>query len=460
MNLFGLEIRRHKVTPAVQAVEVIEPENKSLDTGLQLKQLQNFISQWNIASYPGWNTRKEVDSYVEIDDVYSIISLLARSAATIPFYGFTVKDEKSMKTYLREPHQTIHKKYYQLKSMEDLPESDPVYRLLESLGYEFMCGLYTLIFINGEVFLWKERIKFGARKGIEKLHIIHPADMQVFVSTTFPQQVTGYRFITPYGEMIDFLPDEIIHVKYFNPQNLYNRQWRGQSPLSSARKRLSRIEGAMDVSVSQMQNGGVPGIVFDEAIPNTKEAQEIGDLRKTKYAAYSNNTANKGAPYWSSGKLGYIPMGLKLVDLDLVNLSKEDFAKLCNNYHVSTVLLNDNTTSTNNNIELQSKRMFTNGILPTVYQVRDAFISGILPDFSGPRRYIECDMSGITELQPDMKVTADALKLMDFISPNEKRKIMRFDDSDEPLMDSIIIDTGKMLLDDLNGVPNDGTTTE
>jgi len=438
--------------------EVIKPDAvKKLSSFDPTPQVQQFLANWNVASYSTWDARREVATYSEMSDAYSIISLLARSAATIPFYGFTVKDDEKLKQYRKHHKDSIQKRLLQIKSMEDLPESDPVAMLLENPNgsrYEFFCAAYTQIFINGEVFFWKERLQYGVNKGVTKLHMLHPADMIVFISRAFPQTVTGYRYITPYGETIDFLPDEIIHIKYCNPSNLYQQQFRGLSPLKSAQKILSRMEGSMDVSVSQMQNGGVPGIVFDEIGAGTMEAIEVGSLRKAAYTAYANNTANKGGPYWSSGKLGYIPLGLKLVDLDLINLSKEDFAKLANNYHVSTVLLNNNEASTESNVKEQTKRMYTNGILPTVYQFRDALINGLLPDFKGAKRYIECDMSGITELQPDMKVTADALKLMDFITPNEKRKIMRFDDSDEPLMDKIIIASGQMLLEDIGGVPD------
>lgn len=458
MKLFGYEFPRKQ--PVSLPVEVIPTQDTKsfeqlaleLKSQFDYKKFQDFVRSWNVASYSTWDSRREVDSYVEIDDVYSIISLLAETAARIPFYGYTIKNEEAMKAYLKEARGTLQKKHFFVKSMEDLPENDPVSMLLQNpngSAYEYNCLYYTLLYINGEVFEWKERIKYGARKGVTKLHLLNAADMIVFVSTSFPQRVTGYRYITPYGETIDFEPDEIIHTKYANPRNLYNQQFRGMSPLTPFRKRMARMEGSMDVSVSQMQNGGVPGIVYDEIGAGTSAAKEIGDARKIAFASYLNNTANKGAPYFSSGKMGYLPLGLKLVDLDLVKLSKEDFDKLCNGFHISNVLLNSNEASTESNVELQTKRMYTNSTLPNVMRRQDSLITGLLPEFPDKRRYIEYDISGVKELQGDLKLEAEALNIMWWVSPNEKRKIQRFDDSDNPIMDEMIIDSGKMLLNDL-----------
>jgi HK97 family phage portal protein len=457
MDLFG----KKKIAALDKELQTIKETltEKTISPTFDLKGLQTSLTNWNVASYSSWNTRREIETYVEIDDIYSIISLLATTAATIPMYGYTVTNDDALKRYQRESG--IQKKYYQTKSMQDLPEGDPVYKLLEKPNearFEFMESLYTLLFINGEVFLWKERIKFGPKAGVTRMHILHPADMIVFVSITFPQVITSYRYVTPYGEIIDFDVDEIIQIKYCNPRNLYQQQFRGMSPITSLRKRLARIEGSMNVSVSQMQNGGVPGIVYDKVNAGTKEAKEVGDMRKVAFASYLNNTANKGAPYFSSGELGYLALGLPLVDMNLVELNKEDFAKLCNAYHISNILLNNDASSTESNVKVQTKRMYTNSILPNVYRVRDAFINNLLPDFPGVKRYIEADISDVTELQEDMQTQSQALKLMEWITPNEKRKIQRFDDSDEPMMDDIIISSGQMLLADLGGVADPNNT--
>jgi hypothetical protein len=72
----------------------------------------------------------------------------------------------------------------------------------------------------------------------------------------------------------------------------------------------------------------------------------------------------------------------------------------------------------------------------------------------GIKRTIEIDLSEIPALQSDMKMQADALSAMWWITPNEKRDIQDFEELDEPLMNQILIDSGKILLTDLGAVPD------
>ena len=148
-------------------------------------------------------------------------------------------------------------------------------------------------------------------------------------------------------------------------------------------------------------------------------------------------------------------MGLSLADLDVSTLSGVDFTKLCNAYKLPEVLLNNQDSSTFNNVSAAEKMLYTNSILPNIYLFRDALINSILPMYNdGIKRTIEIDLSEIPALQSDMKMQADALSAMWWITPNEKRDIQDFEELDEPLMNQILIDSGKILLTDLGAVPD------
>lgn len=69
----------------------------------------------------------------------------------------------------------------------------------------------------------------------------------------------------------------------------------------------------------------------------------------------------------------------------------------------------------------------------------------------GIKRTIEVDISDIPALQDDMKAQADALAAMWWVTPNEKREIQMFEELPDPVANQIIIDSGKMLLSDLDG---------
>jgi len=148
--------------------------------------------------------------------------------------------------------------------------------------------------------------------------------------------------------------------------------------------------------------------------------------------------------------MGYLELGLKLADMEVSNLQKIDFTKICNAYKFPEVLLNNTDSSTYNNMNTALKMLYTNSILPNIHLFRDALIKGILPMYQdGIKRTIEIDISDIPAMQDDMKTQAEALSAMWWITPNEKREIQDFEIIEEDAMNQIIIDSGKQLITDL-----------
>lgn len=426
----------------------------------QVKALQStnlgMIVNANTSIYPTWQVYENVNTYTTVDDVYSIISLLAETAARIPLYSYEVVDDDAMKSYKKHDYNTIHNKYYRQKAFINLPNTDKFAQFVDDISYEDKIKYFSLLYINGELFLYKEKIELGPNAGKVYLHALNSQNVTVVVSDTFPQRVVKYQYFDVGYDGV-FSTDEIIHIKYFNP-SIYNGQyWRGLSPLQVLSKRLTRLNAGMDASVAQMQNGGVPGIVYEK----DAYAFETLGARKTDFADYLRNSTNKGAPYFSAGEMGYIQLGLKLADMDVSDLQGIDFTKLCNAYKVPEILLNNQDGSTYNNVQTAEKMLYTNTILPNLHLFRDAILQSVAPMFSDRiKRTVEIDLSTIPALQQDMKTQAEALNAMWWVTPNEKRELMEFDQLDEPLMNEIIIDSGKMLLTDLGAVEDVGMPPE
>ena len=417
---------------------------------LQRTNLSNVISV-STSIYPSWQTIENIETYITVDDVYSIVSYLAQTAARIPMYGYEVVDDSMMKSMKKYSKTSLIGKHYQSKAMQDLPEQDKFVEFLNGMSYEDKVMYYTILYISGELFLYKEVIELGPNAGKVILHPMNGQNVIVMISDSFPQRVIGYEYFDA-GFSGTMSIDDVIHVKYFNPTIMNGQQWRGLSPLQVLTKRLTRLNAGMDASVAQMQNGGVPGIVYEKS----DFAIETLGQRKNDFANYLRNSSNKGAPYFAAGEMGYLPLGLSLADMDVSSLSGIDFTKLCNAYKFPEILLNNQDSSTFNNVAAAEKMLYTNSILPNIYLFRDALLKGVVPMYAidGVRRTIEIDLSEIPALQEDMKMQAEALNSMWWTTPNEKRDMMGFEELDEPLMDQIIIDAGKQLITDLGAVPD------
>ena len=406
----------------------------------QFSQLQNAITQNlqaqlnSLTLYPNYKTYDNAERYCTTDDVYSIVRLLATTAAMIPFYAYS-KDKEG--------------------KLIDLPEEHPLNLLLSAPIYgmnrfEAMEAFYSTLYVQGEFIALKEMPELGPNKGkVKQLHYLPPQNVNLKVTSDFPIKILGYQYVDNGRIIYDNIPvEQVIHVKYFNfKTGVGGENLRGYSPLQALAKRLSRIDSNIDVSTAQMQNGGVPGIVYEKM--NADGIKTVVDNRKDNFYKYLKNSSNKGAPYFSHGDLGYIELGLKLADLETAELAKIDFKKLCNAFGVSDILFNNSDASTESNVKIMTKRLYTNTILPDVMRVGDAFNKGLVTD---GKTVIKHDISEVTELQEDLKAKADMFAALPFFIPNDILMAFDYEASKDPLMGKVYIKNGYQLLDDVGGV--------
>lgn len=455
MGLFGND----------KQVKALESQVATMRQALTFNMNTSLI-QNAIAYYPDSSKYENAIRYATEDDVYSIIRLLATTSAMIPFYAYEIINDKVIKKLKKlQPKADVRvRAAYQVKALEDLPEEDALNELLEQFNdyqskFEFLEAFYTMLYSQGEAFIYYPKYEEGINKGKPMFcHLMFAQFTVLRVTHTYPQEIVGYDYIVNGAAIMQGIPvEDVIHVKYFNPNySLSGNELRGLSPLAVLRKRLTRMESNLDNSVSQMQNGGVPGIVYEKG----EGTAEVSGRRKDNFYRYLNNKNNKGAPYFSTGDLDYIKLGLSLVDLDSVKLEEVDFKKLCNAYGISDVLFNSSDTNSENNVRTQTKRLYTNSCLPNVFRLRDAINMYITPLYPDKKRFVNCDLSEITELQEDYKEMVTWMSQAYWITPNEKRLMQKFEVLDNPLYDDLLLPTGVQLASDLTAIDPLKMTTQ
>ena len=122
----------------------------------ELRRMQ-FGMQINASTaiFPTYQVLENIDAYTTVDDVYAIISILAETAARIPMYGYEIVNELSMKNYKKFGQLKMQGKYYQRKAMQDLEDTDPFVEFINSITYEEKIKYYSILYITGELFLYK-----------------------------------------------------------------------------------------------------------------------------------------------------------------------------------------------------------------------------------------------------------------------------------------------------------------
>ena len=427
--MFGLISKKSvdKLQAQLKDELTAEFENKLSAKNVEIEKasksaLENAFRNITTQIFPNYTTATHSQVYQSIDDLYSVVSRIATAAAMIPMYAET-------------------------KDGEELPETDKLNEFLNTLSMEQKIAAYTFLLLQGEIIAVKDKLEFGVNAGLKKLILLHPASVTTFVTKSFPYEVIGYRYYDNLsGEMIDYLAEEIFHVKMFNPDVDINMQVRGLPPIKVLTQRLTRVKAGLDVSVAQMQNGGLPGIVYDKTPGVTAEV--VGN-RRDNFGRFLQNRDNKGAPYFSANDLGYIAIGSSLADLSLAELATLDLDKICNAYHVPSSEFNNKNASTESNVATHNKSFYTNGVLPIVLLLIDGLNRQVVPDVK-TKGIIREDITDIPELQPNMKEVADGLRAMIGITLNEARIKAGWDKVDDPVMDKPLVPSGYQLAEELD----------
>lgn len=443
IDLFGKKARQTITDLSYQMVE----QSKEFKTAMEQQyenQLQlvekaasnnrlqflNSFNNFNTQIFPHYNVVREQLIYQTVDEIYSVVSRLAQDAAKIPFYG-------------------------EYRDGTELKGNDKLHAFLNTLTYEQKIIAYTYLLTKGEVFGYKEKIEFGVNKGLSNMRLLNPDLIVVVITDTFPTEVVGYKYFDSiHGLEVYIDIEDMMFFKLFNPSSDINEQTRGLSPIRVLKQRVARLQGNMDVSVAQMQNGGLPGIVYEKTL-----GIEVGamDARKDNFARYQNNSANKGAPFMTHGDLGYIAIGSSLADLTLTELASIDLDAICNVYHVSSTNFNNKSASTESNVKTHDKSYYTAGVMPLVMRFRDALNMQVLIDID-TKAILKEDISDIEELQGNMLEKAQAIAAAPSFVVNESREALGQKRLDDPNADRVFVKTGYTLLEDIatpvEDVPN------
>jgi len=418
--------------------------------------------------YPNTTSSNASNYYIDNDAVYSVVNKIAETTSLIPFYVYYETNDKALRKLKGATQRLFYtnKGLYdiamlQVKALEDAPESDPLNKLLMSPNLyqsqqEFFLAAFCYYLLAGECFIFK----FRGVNDVTELHILPPANVIVHVSREYPQVITSYELTLQGNSYKNIPPGDMIHVRKFHPDHTYGydaisnyARFRGLSPLVPATKVLTRLVSADDAAVSQLQNGGLPGIVYDRSIGNEEVSQESLDLMRQRFFSYTRNSANKGAPFFAAGEKGYVPIGLPLADLEVMELQNMDFKRLCNIYKVSTILFNSDVAATESNVKEMVKQMYTSVCLPLAYTFRDKFNAELSKEVSPDkkRRFIDVDVSGITELQDDFLQLANVLAALP-ITPtgNEIRGLFKWDAIENDNMNIPLVKQGYSLIDELS----------
>lgn len=383
--------------------------------------------------YSAVNTQRNVEEYCTSEDVYAIVSRIAKTAAMIPLKVYKVKDEKALKIYenaiLQKDYSTrtlLKNQFLKVKALQEVPDDNDLQWLLDHPNpqyskTEYLEGSYTFRLLTGNTYEHAPLLEFGVNAGRpNELWLMPPQWTSLQVSDTWPRMIIAYRL--QIATLITLPVGEVIHTRKFNPRYTYmGNELIGMSPLEAGSQTLDRGQAETDYSVNAFQNSGISGIVANESLrPDEVTTEVLGDM-KTRFYAEAAGVHNARKLLMMAGKIIYTQIGLSPVDMNVLASEVRTFKKLCNLYGVSDMLFNNDGIGNGigGKTDIVFKDLYTNAALPEVFAKRDAYNAFLTPKFSkGKDKYfIDADITGITELQDDMKDMATVYSTNPIMNP-------------------------------------------
>lgn len=447
-----------------QSERIIKKENKLQQVMTWFTSMFNRAKGWRIWNVgvrevlPDINAEKAItEGYNANDAVYSIIKTDAEKFASIPRYVADAKklEEKRRKVPLQ------FKALMKAEAMNAGTSKEALSKLLNRPNpYQGQAAFFKTVRSYyktcGEAFIWLNR---GETEGLDDAKIATMPVLEMYPLPSYRVEVVpdpenlwgvaGY-LLDAGGTKIPFKKSEVIHWKDTNLlfDTTTKEHLRGMSPLKPGAATLQQNNDATRSSIRMYQNDGAKGAMYNKDLSKATVTQE-SQIRSVIDRKINNNDV-KGAVAALQGEWGYIDLGKTSVDLDLLKGKEMSMKQLCFLFGVPYTLFDPNTAWANS--EWQQKNWVSNRIIPASTELDDELNRVLLRAFALEGKFIiQCDYSQLPEMQADMKALTEWLKEAWWITPNEKRDLMGYEASSEPLMDEFWVPNGLTPISQFNG---------
>lgn len=321
----------------------------------------------------------------------------------------------------------VHKRLGQ--GQTEIQEDNPIQNLLDfpnpwQSHYDFLETLITYLNLDGNAYILRER----ERDKTTAMWLPRPDMMSAVIDTKkslFEEKaLLGYAYTTQSGEKLYFLPEDVIHIKYPNPNDPHGGMGRGHPPLMAAAADADNDNNQTSFIRQFFKNGAVPsGIIKSKNILDDAEVKRIQSRIGEQYAGETNwhkvMVLDADAEYQQTG------LSLdKMVFPDLRAISE---TRICAAFKVPPVLIGVKAgldAATYSNYALARRALWEDNIIPTTTKLAEA-LTRALSDELEADVIIVADYSNVVALQDDRTnrfARANQAVVGGWITVNEARR--------------------------------------
>lgn len=358
--------------------------------GTNKKNQKSFLSptvmelQSASASLPGpsaHNYAPYIESYADKAWVYACVSVVAQSVAAA---DFVLKNGAG-------------------EIITDHPVLDLLYKPNPFMtGRQLREWIITSLELTGNAYVLKDSPRpDGSPRELFPLlsHLV-----EIMPSKNPSEPVQGYKYRAG-SKTAYYRACDVIHFKYFNPQDFYY----GLSPMAAARESLDTLSSAESFNRAFFNNSAtLSGILSTEGRLDDASRARLVNSWNEKYSSVGK--AYKVALL--EGGLKWQGISLSQKDMDYiegVKLSRETVMSI---FHVPPALVGVFDKSPQYSTKEQQRIFYQTSVLPKQTLILETLSEFLLRDFDdGGKMYFDKDLSNISVLKEDETLRAQAAKI-------------------------------------------------
>lgn len=241
----------------------------------------------------------------------------------------------------------------------------------------------------------------------------------------YEYQVNGQTSIWEVNPVTGESP--ILHLRNFHPLN----DWFGLGAVEPGAMSVDTHNKSSRLNVGLLDNSARPAgalVYKDDKDGNPRElAEEERNRLLAAFEERSTGAHNAGRPLLLQGGLEYLQMALSPKDMDFLQGKNLAAREITLAYGVPPQILGIPGDNTFNNMREARQSMWENTILPLTGFTVDELNNWLTPMF-GSDLTLEVDEDSIVALAPKREARWNSVKDAAFLTTNEKRRAVGFDD--------------------------------
>lgn len=354
-----------------------------------------FQARWMQNDYESMSR----EGYCTNPYVYASVRQIAMAIAGIPWQAY--KDSSKKVRY------------------DSHPLLDLIHRPNPQQGQgRFFENLIAYLLLDGNSYILRAGTK---NMPPDELYCLRPDRVKI-IPGTVREPILSYVYRVASTEVV-FDPNEVLHLKLFNPLN----DWYGLSPLQAASHSVDQSNQSKAWNVSMLQNGARPaGALATDLNVDDVQYVRLREMIEEQHQGF----LNAGRPLLLEGGMKWEEMGLTPSEMHWIEGQKLSAREIAMVYNIAPELIGDPESKTFSNYGEAREAFYEENILPTLDWIRDDLNWWFGPAYNGGV-YIDYNRDEIEALQEDRtKVFArnDASFKAGWITINDARTAAGLDE--------------------------------